>query len=138
MANDIDTDELYRMTISIADYCYEVGSGLPQDEKYPVLFSLKTCAFDMSNTVAEAYGSTDPRDKFWKLGHAKRALYSARNILQQAHKRGLVELNPEIMITVKRAIEMVSKQLKVAQDSIGAYLAVLDADSYKSINVAKR
>ena len=137
MSNDIDTDELYQLTIGIADYCYEVGSTLPEDEKYPVHFGLKMSAFEMTNTVAEAYGSTDPRDRLWKLGQAKRALFSAQNILQQSHKRGLVEINPEIMITIKRAIELVSKQLRAAQDNIGGYLATLDPDTYKSTNGIK-
>ena len=132
MSQTITSDKLYSLTVQIADFCYEIAADLSDDEKYPVQFTLKTNAFEITNHVAEALGSVDPRDAFWKLGLTKRNLFSVRNTLQQSHKREILALNPEIMIKINEAIDETNRRIEQSKKMIAGYFEILDADTYKA------
>jgi hypothetical protein len=131
MNQTITSDKLFSLTVQIADFCYEIAADLSDDEKYPVQYTLKTNAFEITNNVAEALGSVDPRDAFWKLGMTKRALFSVRNTLQQSHKRKILVLNPEIMIKINEAINETDRRIEQSKKMLASYFEILDADTYK-------
>ena len=131
---DLDDKKLYQLVLGIADYCYQILSEIPEDEKYPMLYTLRSNAFEITGAIAEAYASVDPRDRHWKLGSTRRSIFGLQNALQQAHKRGYIKLNPDVMLHIKEAITIINTDLGASKLEFAEYLAMLDPDTYKHKN----
>ena len=117
---------LYKHVQAISDHCYNSLPDLPDDERYPMTFTIRSCAFEITDHVAQAYGSTDPRDAFWKFGLAKRSLYAIYNGFQQAYKRDYLSVNLDLMVMIETAITESETEINSSQAKIAAHAAILD------------
>lgn len=130
MIKNLANKKLYNSAQAIADYCQGITAELPDDEKYPLQYTLKTNSFELTDFVAQAYGSNDPRDAIYKFGNARRCLYALHNALLQVNKQNYSQLNPDIMVLIEQSINDTETALETAKDNIKSYLGVFDSETY--------
>ncbi len=102
----IEDSTLWRTVSGVAQQVYGLSSDLPEAEQW-VSSKLRLRAFDVTQDVAEALGSIDPQDVRWHLGFARHDLFGIKNALSFARKMGLLDVQPELMLLVDKAVNEV-------------------------------
>ena len=118
----LENDRLWRLASEIAIYAYGQLDNFSDEEAYGMQPKLRDRAFDMTNDVAEAVGSVDPRDKTHLYGHALAAAYSVRNTLVMANKTGMLQVDPTVFVKLDQLADGLSSEVADTSDGIPEYL----------------
>jgi hypothetical protein len=110
--------ELYKIVVEVADYADSILVELPEEERWRLTAKLNGRSVDVTTDVAEAFGSIDPRDRKWLLGMARRDLFGLKNSLKVCDSRNYVEIDPEMMVTINKAIEETDHAISLAEKDI--------------------
>jgi hypothetical protein len=106
----IEDSPLWRAVSKIARDSYNTYSAL-SDDHWNLRSKLEANAVDVTNDVAEACGSLDPRDVKWSLGHARKDLFSLKNAYSLAFHTGVIEPQPEVMVAIDDAVKLIDKEI---------------------------
>lgn len=118
----LEKDRLWRLASEIALYSYALLGNFGEDEAYGMEPKLRDRSFDMTNDIAEAVGSIDPRDKTHLYGHALSAAYSVRNTLIMANKTGVLQVEPSVFVKLDQLTDGLSDEVLETSDGIPEYL----------------
>lgn len=55
-ARDFDELEVYRLSLNLADWVYEITNGFPEEEKYNAISQLRRAATSIGANIAEGFG----------------------------------------------------------------------------------
>ncbi len=122
----LEDSKLWQLTSEVIEHIYGLLDNFPEEEKWGMQSKLRARAFDASSDIAEATGSIDPRDIKWQLGMARRSLFGLKNALRLAHKAGYLEAQPELMVKIDKATELVDLGITQATQNIPLWFKEMD------------
>lgn len=118
----LEDDELWRIAREVALYGYNVLQDLPDEERYGMEQQLRDRSFDLTNDIAEAVGSTDPREKSYSYGRALRDAFSVRNTFIMANKTGMLQVEPSVFVRIDELTNGLYDEVNVTTEQIPDYL----------------
>jgi four helix bundle protein len=118
----LEDHEVWRTASQLAASAYAVLDQLPEEEKWGITLKLRRDAFDMTSSLAEAFGSIDPRDQKYHFGIARRHMYSLKNTYLIAHKTDVLKLDPEAIVKLNAIIGQTNKEITDADKAIPTYM----------------
>ena len=122
----LEDDMLWRQASEVALWCYGQLHNFNEDEAYGMQPRLRDRSFDLTNDVAEAAGSIDPRDKAYYYGQALRDCFGIRNTLIMANKTGMLDVEPSVMVQLERLAKGLNAEIADQADDIPEYLRQFD------------
>lgn len=124
--DSLSDDPIWEMVASISQYVYAQIEHFPEEEKWGMASTMRRHAFDITNDVAEAAGSPDPRDRMHHYGRARKALFALKSVLTMAKRMKYIQIDPEQMVSIEDVIKQIDQQFDNAQRNIVPYLAQFD------------
>lgn len=122
----LESNELWKLTTQITEECYELLGNLPEEEKWGMQAKMRARAFEAGNDVAESVGSIDPRDVKWHLGLARRDLFGLKNTVRLAFNTGYLDVSPDLIVKIDKAIALVDKEIQKATKDIPNWYQEMD------------
>lgn len=110
----IEDSELWQLVSKIARDAYNVHASL-SDDHWTLRSKFESNAFDVTNDVAEACGNLDPRDVKYSLSRARKDLFSLKNAYSLAFRIGVIEIEPEIMVSIDQAVQLLDEMVKALE-----------------------
>lgn len=118
----LEDDKLWRQASVIALWSYSQLHNFHEDEAYGMQPRLRDRSFDLTNDIAEATGSIDPRDKAYYYGQALRDCFGIRNTLIMANKTGMLDVEPAVLVQLDALAKALNGEVADQTDDIPEYL----------------
>src|SRR3978361_1853541 len=93
----LEDNKLWQAATDLAAGAYATLPDFPDEERWGMVTKLRSNAFELTASLADGYGSIDPRDKKYYFGHARKYAFGLKNTLHMAHKTNIHEVNPSLM-----------------------------------------
>jgi four helix bundle protein len=126
-ADKLEDSVLWKKVTEIAVDTYSLITELPREEEWDMKARLHQHAFAVTNEVAEAYGSLDPRDSKWLLSKARGNLFAIKSAYVLGYKTGELPEQSEVMVLINQSVRLIDTELQNIDVAIqGWYEALRD------------
>lgn len=105
--------------------------ALPEDDKFPYEYDLKSEAIACLKYAAEAAGSIDPRDRTWQLGLTRSRLFSVKSTLKLIYGYKLLDVNPELMVLIEDTVKLIDAESSVMPTQLKEWQKAFDLPKRK-------
>lgn len=109
-AAKLEDDDLWRAVSKIGRHAYNTAQSVSEND-FTLRNKFEYAVYDMTNDVAEACGSLDPRDVKWSLGRARKDLFSLKNSYSLAFHTGQIEADPDVMVDIDKAVKLLDARV---------------------------
>lgn len=131
----MDKEALLKLVEEIARSTYAFMETLPESEQWDQQSRLRNHAVEAVSVIGEAAGTLDPRDARWRLGQGRGCLFSLKSLIKLAHDTNDLELDPELMVAIERALKTIDSLVEeLSPQHIKQWLA----DTYPSSEETKK
>jgi len=127
----IEDSPLWKSASRITNAAYTKLDGFGDDEKWFTPSRLRQHASSLTDEVAMAAGSLDPRDVQHFLGHARKDLFGIKSVYKMAHDNKLIEIDPEQMVLIDELVRKIDDRLASVPAELKEYWASIEPPEKK-------
>jgi four helix bundle protein len=122
LTEKLEDNKLWQMAAELAAGAYATLPDFPEEERWGMVAKLRSNAFELTASLADGYGSIDPRDKKYYFGHARKHAFGLKNTLLVAHKTNMYEANPSLIASLNKITQSIDREINQAEQDIPAWL----------------
>jgi four helix bundle protein len=119
----LNADPLWEKTAEVAEYAYGLLKLLPEEEAWGMASTMRRVGFAVTDDIAEAIGSYDPRDQLHHYGHARREMFGLKNSLVMAKRLEGMEIDSDKMLIIEEVLLEIDNRFHDSQQNIQQYLS---------------
>lgn len=113
-ALDLENDPIWRESCDIAEHIYSQLSFLPEEERFTTERNLRFTANYLMFMTSQAIGNGKPSGGDQEWGGVRQQAASLYTMYRFAGKQKFIELDPNIMMRIKKLIKEIDKKLEEA------------------------
>lgn len=116
------SDELMKISEKVAVGITHVMESLPEDGAWDLESKLRYLSTDTISDIAYACGTYEPQNSLSRLGHARGTLFEVMAIIKLGHRTKKLYFQPELMLDIKKTIELIDTEAVGLPESAEAWL----------------
>lgn len=121
----LEDSKPWRKAIDIAVDAYATIEDLPKEEEWDMKVRLHQHAFGLTDELAAAYGSLDPRDRIWQLGKARSHLLAIKNAYILSYKSGQLPEKSEVIVLMNECVALIDEELADSDVAIQSWYELM-------------